>query len=286
MVLSLYRLLQSLARARAAGRRPAVSGYPGFLALTVLFGAGCPVVGQQSPDAYRLRGTGDELRREGVKPELHAGSLSLLSFIVGPLPAAAPARMDGRLRVRYHAPGPTRVSIAVRELRTVESYQLDADRVASGGWSNSFAWPTAEVIDPLHVDLANLGVVVTRDPGRSGTIFPAIFGVDPVGGRVPGYTFVVRPTQTCAPLVWTLFGNPETVGPISTTPMARVPARAPKALYLDATGLPDGRYTMRLRCEREGRGSGAGVDAVVRAFYDFHHTRTVSPVATGGGDRR
>jgi hypothetical protein len=226
---------------------------------------------QSSAYAYRQRGAGDSLWYEGIANEPRAGSLSLLSFTIGRLGAANPAAVDGRLQVRFFSPSQVNARITVRELQSVKSYQLDADRRWRPAW-NLFAWPTSAVIQPVAVDVRNLGVVVTSHPGISGTVFPALFADPRPGARISGYTVVVRSKYTCAPLVAMLFhAVSEQSQPIATQSHRGVAARAPKVLYVDATTLPEGAYTLRMSCEREGRGAGGGEDIVQRVFYDFYH---------------
>jgi len=226
---------------------------------------------QTSPYPYKPRGEGATSRYEGVKSDPFGGSLTLLSFTIGRPDRSLPQAAVGQLRVRFYSPNALGAHLKVRELHSETSYLLDTERAWRAG-QNEFAWPVDEVIQPLHVKLNNLGVVVGSNPGMSGTVFPARLTASSASARESRYAAVVRSKYSCAPLLGVL--SRRTAGyspPIARLSYPKVPALAPKVLEFDVSKLEEGQYSLRISCERKGMGPAAGRDSDQFGLYDFFH---------------
>lgn len=241
---------------------------------------------QSSAYSYGKRGEGATLRFEGVKSEPYGGSLTLLSFTIGRLATSSPESADRQLRVLFFTPAAASIRLRVRELYSVKSYVLDAKHAWKAGRSE-FAWPVTDVVQPLQVDLNNLGVVVGSNPGMTGLVFPARFAGALPGGREPIYTAVIQSKYTCAPLLAELSQfTDKSRSRVASQSHREVAALVPKILEFDASGLLEGPYSLQVSCERKGMGAGAGADSHQLAVYDFHHVPSFVVDSPAGAARR
>jgi len=142
---------------------------------------------------YRLRGDAQNKRYEGTTKEPVSGGPGLISLLSHRLDLSGKP-LPKKLRVRFYLPDKGTAFVTAREIEMRESYRMKVVRKDwEAGWAEFSEWPTAEVVVPLKIDLANLGVLVRKNSREgSGTVYPAIFCADSWPERVERYSATVK----------------------------------------------------------------------------------------------
>jgi len=146
---------------------------------------------------------GDELdyqdrgnRWEGIAPKPVAGSdIELLSALVNHRETWQP--VPAKCKVKFYLQRATWVALEVQELRPRKFYKMDRV-IPKPAWQqgfNDFQWPTGAVIEPLHLNIAKLGVVA-RLPAtvkrKAEHVAPVLIYHTSVPTKISGYRFAFK----------------------------------------------------------------------------------------------
>jgi hypothetical protein len=133
---------------------------------------------------------------EGMKGTPVADRVELMSAMVDYKEDAATT--PATFRLKFYLKDRAPVFITVREIDGRTNYWLDRVRPRGSwraGFENEFAWPTAEVIKPLGVQLGGLGAVVqldTDEPLMDVRVAPGILYHTRPPGIASAYLFTFK----------------------------------------------------------------------------------------------
>lgn len=191
---------------------------------------------------YRSRGN----RSEGARPKPVGGyDLVLVGAMVeGGVPA--PAQLPKDLELRFYLKDKRDVHLTIREREAETYYWLDEVEQSWRRGVNVFSWPSAEVVGPLEVSLANLTVLARLDSALTDgvdEVAPVVFPQRFVPKPVERYRFTFK-CNSRARVGWKLFrGN-------ATEPIAQQTERRISAGLFDvewnAGRQPAGRYRLKV----------------------------------------
>ena len=229
--------------------------------------------------SYQRRGHGTAERREGTLKQPVDASFSLISATV--VKDAFSAQQPAVLYVQFFMPQAGNAYVRASELNLNHSYRMTPLQERwNAGWVSFGPWPTADVLGPLGIPSAELGVVVTEKPADwtgSGRIFPAVVTTSGAGGRVSRYEFVVRSDTGLSSFVWQIHPAPKGKL-VASAPAQKLVSGQALLISVDASGWPEGVYRLRSKGDLS---TPSGL-APVRKHFDFHHVasfpgRTAKP---------
>lgn len=229
---------------------------------------------------YRLRGDAQNKRYEGTTREPVSGGPCLISLLGHRFdPSGKP--LPEKLRVRFFLPEKGTAHVTAREIEKRESYRMKVARENwEAGWAEFSEWPTAEVIKPLEIDLANIGVLVRKTPrDGSGTVYPAMLCTDSWPERVESYRATIKSKYSCAPVKWEVT-EIDTGRLVHESRISKLPALTPRTVTIDLSGAADGWFRLKFTWQRAGRGSGGNPRI---SNFDFYHRGNTE--SSGGGER-
>ena len=203
---------------------------------------------------YRLRGEKSGLRYEGVIQEPVSANFTLISATLGRVKWDKNLK-PSELNIRFYSLSKTKANVRVREINSLRSYRLDAARdIWSEGWNYFGPWPTSDVIDPLKLEVNNLGITVTesKSPNDSGQLFPAILFQKGIPPLLEKYTFIVKSSTGLSPFSWSLYrvkGDRNLRVASESRYIEKLPAGTPFDIHIRAKELIKGYYKLRIRGE-------------------------------------
>lgn len=172
-------------------------------------------------------------------------------------------------RLKFYLREPAPVFITVREIDGRPNYWLDRV-MPKGGWragfGNEFAWPTAEVVKPLGIQLDGLGAVVQLDnnePSMNMRVAPGILYHTRAPGSASAYLFTFKIGRkadvTCS------FSKDEDNSPIVSTQGFEMAGQRPRTVSWNASNAREGWY--RLRISVVYSNNGQEVNKIVRFYH-------------------
>lgn len=209
---------------------------------------GLVVLGMAGDDlSYQDRGD----RYEGTKPKPIGGyEIELLGAIVEPLPSPG-ADFPERAAVSFFLDREETVHFLARERDPKDYYWLDQVKQSSP-WrpraTNTFSWPSGDVLRPLGLRPADLLFLVRlgHDKPRSEErVAPVLFEPAADGRRIGGYRFTFR-TQATAKIRHAVYG-PASAELQPFTPYSQRSAATPFEIAWIADGQPEGTYRLVLQ---------------------------------------
>lgn len=195
--------------------------------------------------SYRDRGN----RYEGTNPKPISGyDVELLGAMVEPVPSSSTDFPD-RATISFFLEGEQTVHLLARERTPREYYWLDQVKPASP-WrpraTNTFSWPSGDVLRPLGLRPADLLFLVRLgyDKPRSEERVAPVLVESAAGGRkISGYRFTFR-TQATAKVRYSVSGPDSTTPP--PTLYSQRAAAVPFDISWNAAGKPEGIYRLVL----------------------------------------
>lgn len=194
---------------------------------------------------YRDRGS----RYEGTKPKPIGGyEVELLGAVVEPLPMAD---FPDRAAISFFLERDEPVHFLIREREPKEYYRLDQVKPTSP-WrprtTNTFAWPSGEVLRPLGLGPADLLFLVrlgADKPRSRERVAPVLLEPAAGGRKISGYRFTFR-LQSTAKTRHAVYG-PGSTDPLQPmTPYSKRAADTPFEISWSAEGRPEGTYLLVL----------------------------------------
>lgn len=214
-----------------------------LLVTTVL---GLVTLGMAGDDlSYRNRGD----RYEGTKPKPIGGyEVELLGAVVEPLPTAG---FPDRAAISFFLEREESLHVLIREREPREYYRLDQVKPASPWRSratNTFIWPSGEVLRPLGLEPADLLFLVRLGADRPRSrerVAPVLLEPAAGGRKIGGYRFTFR-LQSTAKTRHAVYapGSTEPLQPMP--PYSRRAADAPFEIFWSAEGQAEGTYRLVL----------------------------------------
>lgn len=228
--------------------------------------------------AYRIRGNGDNLRKEGLGRENVGAHFSLISVLRGA--SEWKNTKPSTLVVRFYMLEKATAYLRIREKVNVQTYMLDSERTQwPSGWSTFGPWSAIDVIHNTGVNIDNLGVTVTQrtTPHSSGMVYPAvivsgnsIYGTSPLQ-KSEQYSFVVRSHTGLEPFKWGLYMLHQDGSQIKLKGqhdyIDKLVAGVPLEIKIDASGLQEGYYKLKMK----GEYITSDHDEVVKKSFKFYH---------------
>jgi hypothetical protein len=192
---------------------------------------------------YRDRGN----RYEGTKPKPIGGyEVELLGAMVDPVSTAG---FPDKAAISFFLEREEPVHFLIREREPKEYYRLDQVKPASPWRSratNTFAWPSGDVLRPLGLGPADLLFLVRLGTDRPRTrerVAPVLLEPAASGRRVSGYRFTFR-LQSTAKVRHAVYGPGSTEPPM--TPYSRRAADTSFEILWNAEGRAEGTYRLVL----------------------------------------
>ena len=141
---------------------------------------------------YKNRGD----RWEGIAPHPVAGAdIELLSALIQHREKWQP--LPNKCKVKFYLPDAIEVNLKVQELRPRHFYKMDRV-IPKPTWKqgvNNFEWSTNEVIDPLRLNIAKLGVVARLQSTvnkKAEHVAPVLIYHDSTPTNINGYRFAFK----------------------------------------------------------------------------------------------
>lgn len=197
--------------------------------------------------SYRERGH----RHEGVKPKPIDGyTIELLGAMAEPIPSPS-ADFSDRAAVSFYLERDEPVHLFAREREPEDYYWLDRVKQPSP-WrqraTNTFSWPSGDVLRPLGLRPADLLVLVRLGPDKPRSderVAPVLLELAAGGRKVGGYRFTFR-TQAAAKIRHAVYGPAsEPLEPF--TPHVQRAAAVPFEISWKANDKPEGTYRLVLQ---------------------------------------
>jgi hypothetical protein len=215
-------------------------------------------------------------RFEGTREVRIAGAppLEVLSFLREP--AQLRPNRDGMIPLRFFLPAAATVRLRSSELVIDRYYEMVPTRTRwDAGWNLFAPWPAGEVLGPLSVRTANLGVVATVSPAGATTELIPVLGAPGVAGLSSHtYAFVFRTREDLRKADWSLRPEAEKAATRQGSLQAVI-GGAPVAIAFDLGGAPDGYYRVYIDGRYEGQSGGPEFE------FRFYH-RAGLPDEAGG----
>ncbi len=198
--------------------------------------------------SYRDRGN----RHEGTNPKPISGyDVELLGAMVEPVPSSIIDFPD-RATITFFLEGEETVHLLARERTPREFYWLDQVKPTSP-WrpraTNTFSWPSGDVLRPLGLRPADLLFLVRLGydkPRLDERVAPILFEPAAGGRKVSGYRFTFR-TQATAKIRQAVYG-PVSAEPLQPfTPYSQRAAAVPFDISWKAEGQTEGIYRLVLQ---------------------------------------
>lgn len=211
---------------------------------------------------YRDRGNRIEGHR---RVEVGAPAFEALSFVRAPARSSVPVR--GVLDLSFFLLRPSRVRITARELAPIKQYQMVVKQVDwPAGWNTFAPWETARVIEPLGVQLTNVGVLaqVESDALGPGEIVAVTFSRKSGAVDWPVYEFQFRAKYDVETASYQVDRN-ETGLLLRSGALTDVIGGAPASIRFDLSRAEEGVYRLTVDCVYRGRQGGPQ-----RTFVFYH----------------
>jgi len=195
--------------------------------------------------SYRNRGN----RYEGTDPKPIGGyDVELLGAVVEPLPVSD---FPDRAAVSFFLDKEETVHFLIREREPREYYRLDQVKPPSPwkpGATNTFLWPSGDVLRPLGLRPADLLFLVRLGSDRPRSrehVAPVLLEPAAGGRKIGGYRFTFR-LQSAAKTRHAVYG-PGSAEPIQPVPpYSRRAADTPFEISWNAAGRTEGTYRLVL----------------------------------------
>ena len=229
-------------------------------------------------NAYKLRGSGDSLRKEGLGKENVGAHFSLVSVLRG-VSSWEHAKLP-LLAVKFFMPEEATAYLHIREKVNVQTYKLDAVNIHwPSGWNTFGPWSANEVIHNSDIPVDNLGVTITQriTPHSSGIVYPAVLIDGNSTGNVSTfltanqYSFVVKSNTGLEPFKWGLYKLTQDGRQLKLNKQEfyvdKLVAGVPFEINIDASKLKEGYYKLKMR----GEYITSDYSKVVKKNFKFYH---------------
>jgi hypothetical protein len=212
--------------------------------------------------AFRDRGN----RLEGHRRiEVSAPEFEALSFVRGSPLKSRPA--TSVLELGFFLPQAARVHITARELVAVTHYQMQAKQTDwKPGWNVFGPWETSAVIEPLGVQLANIGALARLHADRpgSGELAALSFGRGGSATEWSRYEFQFSVKYDLRTVSYTVERD-DSGEVVRTGVLDDIGGGAPVSIRFDLANARDGRHRLIVDCLYRGRPGGP------QRTFVFHH---------------
>jgi hypothetical protein len=213
----------------------------------------------EDPLAYQDRGNRSEGHR---RIEISAPSFEVLSFVRGP--SRLTRQGDGSLPMAFFLPMKSVVHITAQELVPITRYRMEVKRTEwDGGWNTFAPWPAAQVIEPLGVQLANIGVLARMRTDSLGSGELVALSLSPDRAPAPTYELQFRAKYDVETASYQLETGASRV--VRSGVVTDIIGGAPAAIRFDLSRLPEGPYRLSIDCAYRGRSGGP------QRVFTFHH---------------
>ena len=236
------------------------------LAITLILHASLAVA--TSEYEYKQRSN----RMEGLRSiPTSGGGLNLLSFMA--YNEALPLADSPELRIRFYLREPGAVYITATELRRqgLAHYHMSPIQTSWGaGWQEFSSWPTTEVMQPLNISIANIGIIAkigTDRPG-SGSVAPVILYGKRCPEKVERYALYLIPTNTLSKVDYFVLRESDGKEVLSRQ-LKTLAANVPFELSFSLEGQGSGFYRVLINSKELGRTNGPSRQ------YTFFHRRNL-----------
>jgi hypothetical protein len=234
----------------------------GFLLLT-------ESVSSDGKYSYRERGKN---RMEGIKKvpcsSLDLRIVSFLSFRENF--NLAP---EQNIKVKLYVPSKEPVFITAGEIVPVHNYYMKPLKNTWGtGWQLFSDWPAADVLIPLRIEPAQLGLVgrISRDKPGSGELVPLLFYVDNHPNQIDSYEVCLTSRETLSVVRYTLWAEGSEEEILRKVVRKKFAANTPILIRLDLRDKPAGLFRLSVKGKIRGLNEGP------KRTYTFFHEPQVT----------
>lgn len=211
-------------------------------------------------------------RNEGVKRfNVSVYDLELLSFIGYLENVGVGKKVD--LKIKFFMNEDTSLFITAKELMPQKSYLMKPSRTRwPKGWQEFSSWPTGQVLNPLGINISQLGILgrLKNDNPGSGEVAPLIIYHSKPISQIKTYTLYLRPKENLSKVQYSLYRVGSQVPIIKKITLHNIYYGGMAfPIVVDLSNQQTGYYKLIIICDFENQFGGP------KRTYTFYHNRVV-----------
>jgi hypothetical protein len=180
---------------------------------------------------------------------------------------------EQNIKVKLYVPSKESVFITASEIVPVRNYYMKPLKNTWGaGWQLFSDWPAADVLIPLQIEPAQLGLVgrISQDKPGSGKLVPLLFYVNDHPKQIDSYEVCLTSRETLSVVRYTLWAEGSEEGILRKVVRKKFPASTPILIKLNLKGQPAGLFRLSVKGKVKGLNEGP------RRTYIFFHKPEVT----------
>lgn len=206
-------------------------------------------------------------RYEGQKSvNVNAPDLELISFTA--YREEIQDETDVTLCLSFYMPEDTLLFINAKEITPLSYYLMQPTKTSwKKGWNIFHPWPTSAVLNPLKIELKNIGVkgrLYNQHLG-SGYLVPILLYQKHIPDTINQYDIWIKPKYELSQFNIRVFKQGETVPILDHNYEHGYASNRSIPIALKLHNQPEGYYIINIRCRNKGKSNGP-----IRTYHFYH----------------